>query len=142
MACHRRRWSSEPSSAQILYQICKLLQFLLHLLPLAVVMRTYVVALNEGHGAKDTRMAIELRLVIHGDNRRHQCSRDKHTFAHRRQMGEFAIIEGQLGIAKLVTCRRASNRIFVDVLCTWVFSIGRCPHSCRSQVDVPGGVYL
>ena len=25
-------------------------------------------------------MAIELRLVIHGHNRRHQCSRDKHTF--------------------------------------------------------------
>ena len=34
MACHCRRWSSEPSSAQILYQICKLLQLLLHLLPM------------------------------------------------------------------------------------------------------------
>ena len=79
-------------------------------------------------------MVIELRLAIHSHNRRHQCSRDKHTFAHRRQMEEFAIIEGQLGIAKLVSCPRASNRDFVDVLRTWVFSIGRCPHSCRSQV--------
>ena len=79
-------------------------------------------------------MTIELRLVIHGHNRRHQCSRDKHTFAHRRQMEEFAIIEGQLGIAKLVSCRRASHRDFVDVRRTWVFSIGCCQHSCRSQV--------
>ena len=79
-------------------------------------------------------MAMELRLVTHGHNRRHQFSRDKHTFAHRRQMEEFAIIEGQLGIAKLVLCRRASNHDFVDVLCPWVFSIGCCPHSCRSQV--------
>ena len=79
-------------------------------------------------------MAIELRLVLHGHNLRHQCSRHKHTFAHRRQMEECAIMEAQLGIAKLVSCRRASNRNFVDVLRTWVFSIGRCPHSCRSQV--------
>ena len=37
MTCHCRRWSSEPSSAQILYQIGQFLQLLLHLLPLAVV---------------------------------------------------------------------------------------------------------
>ena len=55
---------------------------------------------------------------------------DKHTFAHRRQMEEFAIIEGQLGIAELVSCRRASNRDFVDAPRTWVFVIGCCPHSC------------
>ena len=79
-------------------------------------------------------MAIELRPVIHSHNRRNQCSRDKHTFAHRRQMEEFAIIQGQIGIANLVSCRRASNRNFVDVLRPWVFSIGCCPHSCRSQV--------
>ena len=42
MACHRRRWSSEPSSAQILYQICKLLQLLLHLLPLAVIIPLFL----------------------------------------------------------------------------------------------------
>ena len=42
MACHCRRWSSEPSSAQILYQICKLLQLLLHLLPLAVVIPLFL----------------------------------------------------------------------------------------------------
>ena len=75
-------------------------------------------------------MAIELRLVIHSQNRRKQCSRDKHTFAHRQQMEEFAIMEGQLGIWKLVSCRRASNRDFVDVLRPWVFSIGCCSHSC------------
>ena len=69
-------------------------------------------------------MAIELRLVIHSHNRRNQRSGDKHTFAHRRQMEEFAIIEGQLGISKLVSCRRASNRDFVDVLRPWVLSIG------------------
>ena len=79
-------------------------------------------------------MAIELRLVIHSHNRCNQCSRDKHAFAHRRQMEEFAIIEGQLGISKLESCRRASNRDFVDVLRPLVFSIGCCPHSCRSQV--------
>ena len=96
--------------------------------------QTNLVALNQGHGSKDTRMAIELRLVIHGHNRRHQCSGDKHTLAHRRQMEESAIIEEQLGIAKLVSCRRASNRNFVDVLRTLVFSIGCRPHSCQSQI--------
>ena len=79
-------------------------------------------------------MAIEFLLVIHSHNQRNQCSRDKHTFAHRPQMEEFAILEGQLGISRLVSCRRASNRDFVDVLRPWVFSIGCCPHSCRSQV--------
>ena len=79
-------------------------------------------------------MAIELRLVIHSHNRRNVLSGDKHTFAHRRQMEEFAIIERQLGISKLVSCRRASNRDFVDVLRTWVLSIGCRPHSFRSQV--------
>ena len=42
MNCHCRRWSSEPSSAQILYQIGQLLQFLLHLLPLAVVIPLFL----------------------------------------------------------------------------------------------------
>ena len=42
MACHCRRWSSEPSSAQILYQICKLLQLLFHLLPLAVIIPLFL----------------------------------------------------------------------------------------------------
>ena len=42
MACHRRRWSSEPSSAQILYQIRKLLQLLFHLLPLAVIIPLFL----------------------------------------------------------------------------------------------------
>ena len=44
MACHRRRWSSEPSSAQILYQICKLLQLLFPLLPLAVIIPLFLPA--------------------------------------------------------------------------------------------------
>ena len=42
MACHCRRWSSEPSSAHILYQICQLFQLLLHLLPLAVVIPLFL----------------------------------------------------------------------------------------------------
>ena len=42
MACHCRRWSSEPSSAQILYQICKLFQLLFHLLPLAVIIPLFL----------------------------------------------------------------------------------------------------
>ena len=42
MACHRRRWSREPSSAQILYQICKLLQLLFHLLPLAIIIPLFL----------------------------------------------------------------------------------------------------
>ena len=42
MACHRRRWSSEPSSAHILYQIRKLLQLLIHLLPLAVIIPLFL----------------------------------------------------------------------------------------------------
>ena len=79
-------------------------------------------------------MAIEFRLVIHSHNRRNQRSGDKYTFAHRRQIKEFAIIEGQLGISKLVSCRRDSDRDFVDVLRPWVLSIGCRPHSCRSQV--------
>ena len=62
-------------------------------------MRTNVVALDQCHDSKYTRMAIELRLVIHGHNRGHERSRDKHTLAHCRQMEEIAIIEGQLGIA-------------------------------------------
>ena len=55
-------------------------------------------------------------------------------FAHRGQMEEFPIIEGQLGISELVSSRRTSNSNFVDVLRPWVFSIGCCPYSCRSQV--------
>ena len=42
MTCHCRRWSSEPSSAQILYQIGQFLQLLLHLLPLAVVIPLFL----------------------------------------------------------------------------------------------------
>ena len=42
MACHCRRSSSEPSSAQVLYQIRKLLQLLLHLLPLAVIIPLFL----------------------------------------------------------------------------------------------------
>ena len=42
MACHCRRWSSEPSSAQILYQICKLHQLLFHLLPLVVIIPLFL----------------------------------------------------------------------------------------------------
>ena len=42
MACHRRRWSSEPGSAQILYQIRHLPQLLLHLLPLAVIIPLFL----------------------------------------------------------------------------------------------------
>ena len=42
MACHRRRWSCEPSSAQILYKICKLLQLLFHLLPPAVIIPLFL----------------------------------------------------------------------------------------------------
>ena len=91
-------------------------------------------ALDQCHGWKYSRMDIELRLVIQSHNPGHKRSRDRHTLAHRRQMEEFAIIEGQLGIAELVSCRRASNRDFVDVSRTWVFSIGCCPHSCRSQI--------
>ena len=37
MAFHCRRRTSEPSSAQILYQIGQLLQLLLHFLPLAII---------------------------------------------------------------------------------------------------------
>ena len=42
MTCHCRRWSSEPSSAQILYQIGQFLQLLLHLLLLAVVIPLFL----------------------------------------------------------------------------------------------------
>ena len=42
MTCHYRRWSSEPSSAQILYQIGQCFKLLLHLLPLAVVIPLFL----------------------------------------------------------------------------------------------------
>ena len=42
MTCHFRRWSSEPSSAQILYQIGQFFKLLLHLLPLAVVIPLFL----------------------------------------------------------------------------------------------------
>ena len=42
MTCHYRRWSSEPSSAQILYQIGQFFKLLLHLLPLAVVIPLFL----------------------------------------------------------------------------------------------------
>ena len=42
MTCHCRRWSSEPSSAQILYQIGQCFKLLLHLLPLAVVIPLFL----------------------------------------------------------------------------------------------------
>ena len=55
-------------------------------------------------------------------------------FAHSLQMEELTIIEQQLGVSELVSCRRASNQNFVDVSCTWVFSVGCCPHGGRSQI--------
>ena len=42
MTCHCRRWSNEPSSAQILYQIGQFFKLLLHLLPLAVVIPLFL----------------------------------------------------------------------------------------------------
>ena len=42
MTCHCRRWSSEPSSAQISYQIGQPFQLLLHLLPLAVIIPLFL----------------------------------------------------------------------------------------------------
>ena len=42
MTCHFRRWSSEPSSAQTLYQIGQFFKLLLHLLPLAVVIPLFL----------------------------------------------------------------------------------------------------
>ena len=42
MTCHCRRWSSEASSAQILYQIGQLIKLLLHLLPLAVLIPLFL----------------------------------------------------------------------------------------------------
>ena len=42
MTCHCRRWSSEPNSAQILYQIGQFFKLLLHLLPLAVVIPLFL----------------------------------------------------------------------------------------------------
>ena len=42
MTCHYRRWSSKPSSAQILYQIGQSLKLLLHLFPLAVVIPLFL----------------------------------------------------------------------------------------------------
>ena len=79
-------------------------------------------------------MAVKLRLVMHGHNRGNERSRDKHTLAHCRQMEEIAIVEAQLGVSQLVSCRRAPNCDFVDVSRTWVFSIGCCPHSSGSQI--------
>ena len=42
MTCHCRRWSGEPSSAQILYQIGQFFQLLLHLPPIAVVIPLFL----------------------------------------------------------------------------------------------------
>ena len=44
MACHCRRWTSEPSSAQTMYHIGQLFQLLLHLLPLDVIPRFFSLA--------------------------------------------------------------------------------------------------
>ena len=93
-------------------------------------MRTNVVVLDQRHGSKYSRVAVELRLVVHRHNSANKRSEDKHKLAYCRQMEYLAIIKGQLGILELVSCRRASNRDFVDVSRTWVFSIGCCPHSC------------
>ena len=93
-------------------------------------MQTNVVALDQRRGSKYSRVAVELRLVIHSHNRGNERSRDKHMFAHCPQMEDLAIIQGQLGIPELVSCHRASNRVFVDVPRTWVFSITYDFSSC------------
>ena len=97
-------------------------------------MRTKIVALDQHHSSKYSRVAVELRLVLHG----HYCGskrpRDKHKLAHCRRIEELGFIAGQLGIPELSLCHRALSRDFVDVSRTWVFPIGCCPHSCRSQV--------
>ena len=49
-------------------------------------------------------------------------------------MEELIIIEGQLGVLELVSCRRASNCDFLDLSRTWILSICCCPHSCRRQI--------
>ena len=103
-------------------------------LPVMSKMRADVIRFHHRHGTKSSRMAVKLGLVVHGHNPGDNRPRYKHTLAHCPQIEELTIIEGQLGVSQLVSCRRASNRDLIDVSRTWVFSICFCPHSCRSEI--------
>ena len=75
-------------------------------------------------------MAVEVRLLVNGNNGCYERSRYKNTFAHCRQVEEFTVIEVQFGIWELVSCRRASDGYLVSVPGVSVFWICRRPHCC------------
>ena len=90
--------------------------------------RTKKVAFDQGHGSTYSQRAVQLRLVVHGHNSRHEASRYKNALAHCRQVEESTIIKSQVGVSELMLCRRASNGDLIDVTCTGVFWIRHCPH--------------
>ena len=90
--------------------------------------RTKIVAFDQGHDSNYSQMAVQLRLVVHGHNRRHEPSRYKNALAHCRQVEESTIIKSQVRVSELMLCRRASNRDLIDVTRTRVFWIRHCPH--------------
>ena len=96
-------------------------------------MGTDVITFYQCHGAKYSRMAVKLGLVPHGHNLGDERTTYKHTLAHCQQVEELTIIEGQLGVSKMVSCRRPWNSNLIHVSGMWVFSIC-CPHVSQSQV--------
>ena len=92
-------------------------------------------------------MAVKLGLLVHGHNRGDNPSRYRHMLAHSQQVKELTIIEGQLGVSELVSCRRASNGDPVDVSRTWVLDMLLPTRLSKSNfytdsVRVLDGVYL
>ena len=78
-------------------------------------MGTDTVAFYQCHGANHFRMAVKLGLVVHRHNGGDERSRYKHTFAHCRQVEKHTVVEGQLGVSELVSCRRASDGDLIDM---------------------------
>ena len=97
-------------------------------------MGTDIVACYQCHGAKYFRIAVTLRLVVHGHNGGDERWWYKHTFGHCRQLEELTVVGGQLGVSELVSCRRASDGDLINMPGTWIFPICRCPHCFRSQI--------
>ena len=79
-------------------------------------------------------MVLELGLVVHGHHGCYDRLRYENTLAPCPQVEELTVLEGQLGISELVTCRRASNGNLVNVPGRWVFSICHRRHCYQSEV--------
>ena len=86
-------------------------------------MGTDIVTIYQCHGAKYSRMAVEIELLVHGHHGYYERSGYKNTFGHCRQVVYLTGVEGQLGVWELVSCCGALHGDLESVPCAWIFLI-------------------